>query len=448
MPAGLSPRKVAAMRRALAALPVALVVGALSAGSPQTAADTKSAFPLLQDFAGAVNVPGSPLWNELGVGWGRQDFSWNEIEPSQNQWRFDKYDAMVLGVHKWGCQILPILCYTASWAVAEGAPNTAGAARVRDWEDFVDTTVERYGKPPYNLRYFQVWNEPTRKAGFWRGATDDEFFQRVYLPAAKIIKRHGCHVVFGGWPCSDGTARLIELMDKFEAWRWTDIVDIHYYGLPSMVRLYDHYVKTGKCAGIWQTEIGWHPFEEYLPNLYCRTLYWGLKQGWEFRDQFKLFWYAFWGAGPVGPKCLTYPAQDGNRPSPTHGVRMNTLNAILGSSRLAAFDAYELSPPLPFTVDEDIQSSQGFTCGDKTVIAFQVDEKTQAEHSHLDLRLTCANRPSGAVRWSSTGQKKELPLQTQGNEVVVRVPLSDMQAGTARNWGREVRYVVGYVEIK
>lgn len=403
--------------------------------------------PWLRDFCGAVNVPGGGLWHELGVGWGRQDFSWGEIEPQQGVWRFEPYDNMVMSVHLQGQEILPMLGYTAPWAARSQGEGFGGPRDVADWEDFVETVVSRYSRPPFNLRYFQVWNEPTRKAGFWKGDSDEEFFERIYLPAARIIRRYGCQVVFGGWPCSDGVQRLCELLDRYEAWHWTDILDLHYYELQDMVTLYERYVRTGKCRGVWQTEVGYHPFEEYLPNLYCRTLYWGLTQGWEFADQFKLFWYAFWGAGPDADNCLTRPGAQGNEPSSTHGVRLKTLNRVLGDAQLAAFDAYSCDPPLPFSTDEETESSQGFRCGSRTVIAFQVSPHTQQAYGKLRLRIDLPAAPQRVTRWDSTGDQRPLAGDYGDGTLVVTVPLDDMLARTARNWGRRVDYAVGYVVV-
>ncbi len=426
-------------------LGLTLPTGCIAADGPS---DGVPSGPRLRDFAGAVNVPGAELWRTLSVGWGRQDFSWSEIEPAQDDWHFDKFDAMILGVHENGFELLPILCYTVGWAAPVDPETNCPVVSVPDWEDYVETVVGRYVKPPFNVRYFQVWNEPTRKAGFWKGRTDGEFFERIYVPAAKIIKRLGGQVVFGGWPCSDGIDAFTQLFEEYEAWRWTDILDIHYYGFGDMVRLHEMYVKTGKCRGVWQTEVGWHPFEEYLPNLYCRTLYWGLKQNWDFPDKFKLFWYAFWGPGPVANKCLTCPGPDGNVPSPTHGVRMRALSQVLGGGTLAAFDEYTIEPALPFTIDEETESSQGFRCGDKTVIAFQVSPETQAAHPALAIKLPTARRPRRVARYTSTGQMMTQPYDYADGVATVWVRISDMEAGTARNWGRRIKYVVGYVVIE
>lgn len=222
--------------------------------------------PCLPDFAGAVNPPGGPLWIKLGVGWGRQDFPWATIEPRNDEWHFDSTDRIVLEAHRWGLEILPILDYFVDWAVERPTEGTLTLRNVGDWEDFVEAVVARYSRSPFNLRYFQVWNEPTRKAGFWPGASDEEFFTDIYLPAARIIRRYGCRVVFGGWPCSDGVEKFAEMLEKHEAWRWTDILDIHYYSLNDMVTLYDRFVRTGRCRGIWQTEWAITPFRSI-----CRT---------------------------------------------------------------------------------------------------------------------------------------------------------------------------------
>lgn len=412
--------------------------------APACMAQTAS-LPRLTDFAGAVNPPGGPLWTELGVGWGRQDFSWNEIEPANDDWRFERYDSMVLNAHNAGCEILPILAYTAGWAGEEANPNVP---RLAEWEDFVDTVVSRYKAEPYNLKYFQVWNEPTIKAGFWKGDSDRDFFTKVYMPAARIIRRHGCKVVFGGWPCSNSIEQYMRLLDDCQAWQWTDILDVHYNGLGSMVTLWDRYVATGLCEGVWQTEVGWHPFEEYLPSLYCRALSWWLRKGPRSPDQVKLFWYAFWGAGPDSANCLTAPAPGGSAPTQTHGVRMRTLNNVLGGGDLRAFVGYSTVPQLPFTTGEEEPSSQGFRVGTRTVIAFQMSPE-QVAVGTLEVKVALEKAPSKAELWSSTGEVTALVAEDAGNgQWRLAVPLGGLKPGVARNWGRKVEFAIGYVMLE
>src|ERR1035438_6528923 len=159
-----------------------------------------------------------------------------------------------------------MLGYTAKWA-ATAAGGMGAAKDPADWTDYVEHVVARYSRPPFNLRYFQVWNEPTWKPlTFWKG-TGPEWIDEVYLPAARIIRRYGCRVVFGGWADVD-VKHLPDALDYHEAWRLTDIIDVHYSPIGVWQEVWDRYLKDGRGLGVWQTEIGFHEFPEYIPNLY------------------------------------------------------------------------------------------------------------------------------------------------------------------------------------
>jgi hypothetical protein len=80
---------------------------------------------------------------------------------------------------------------------------------VKDWEGFVERVVSFLSKPPYNLKYFQPWNEAEDQfTGFWYGGMD-EFMETIHLPAARIIRKHGGKVVYGGYPCSGSMQHLV-----------------------------------------------------------------------------------------------------------------------------------------------------------------------------------------------------------------------------------------------
>lgn len=76
-----------------------------------------------------------------------------------------------------------------------------------DWLTYVDAVVSHY-LPHFNLTHYQVWNEPTREAGFWHGVNNSAWVTQVYLPAAQRIRARGGKVVFGGWPASNSLAEL------------------------------------------------------------------------------------------------------------------------------------------------------------------------------------------------------------------------------------------------
>lgn len=353
----------------------------------------------------------------------------------------------MLGAHAQGVEVLPMLGYTAAWAATPDG-GLGPAKNVADWEDYVEHVVARYSRPPFNLRYFQVWNEPTwEPLTFWK-RTGPEWIDLVYLPAAKIIRRYGCRVVLGGWAGVD-YAHLFDALEYHEAWRWTDIIDVHYCGSTVWQEIYDRYLKDSKCRGAWQTELGFHPFPEYIANLYPRAMYWALGHGWtDDPDKYKLFWFASWGAGPDGPNCLTMPGDQGNNTLTAHGLRLLTLTQVFGDGQLSVFENYTTDPPLPPTLDEEQPTSLGFRVGGKLVITLILDADTLKANPSVE--LTLANlpaKPADVKLVGSTGQTRSLPFTFEEGKLTCPVPMSDLPCEVARNWGREWKVAVGYVLI-
>ena len=442
---------------------------------PAFAADLppRHPMPTLDMFQAADNPPGLGF-QKFGLGWGRQDFPWGGVEPERGKFDWAATDKLVYDAHAAGLEILPMLGYTAGWANARH-DGFAPPDNPADWEQFVEQTVARYSRPPFNLKYFQVWNEPTRKAGFWKGKSEEEWVDTIYLPAARIIRKYDCFVVFGGWPCSE-PERLDEFLTYHDAWRLTDIVDMHYFTMESWQAIYDKWIAPGKCRGIWQTEIGYLDFPNYYPNAYLRGLYWALTHDWRFADQYKLFWFAFWGAGPDAPRCLTGP--DGFISE--HGKRALVMQSLLGDGTLSAFTDYTLAPsgaapfpspplpkpdadrrsvglqgeggrgvrtPFPFTLNEDLPTSMAFFVrpANRLVMAFCLDPATQ--QAHPTLTLTLAKPAAGAARLVTvTGETT--PLTLAADKRTITVPVAGLASLTARNYGKDIRFAIGYVVIE
>src|SRR5208283_5081180 len=121
--------------------------------------------------------------------------------------------------------------------------------------------------------------------------------------------------------------------------------------------------------------------------LYPRALYWDLKHGWsEDPDRYKLFWFASWGNGPNGPKCLTMPGAAGTVLT-AHGQRLKALTQVLGDGRLQAVDEFTTDPPLPPALDEERPTALGFHVGPRTVIALIVDAETLKAHPTVVVTL-------------------------------------------------------------
>jgi len=403
----------------------------------------------LRDFAGVVYPPAPKHVRSFGVGWTRKDFSWNAIEPENDRWEWKKTDRLVLECHARGLEILPILAYTAKWAASKPGDGCSPPRNVEDWTDFVEHVVARYSAPPFRLRYYQVWNEPTKKAGFWHG-TNEEFIDRVYLPAAAVIRRHGGRVVFGGWPCSNSIDELDAVLRYRDAWAWTDIIDVHYNENRSWGRLWDEWVRPGKCLGLWQTEIGFNPFPNYLPNCYLRALHWALRRGWNQPEQYKMFWFAAWGAGKDAAKCLTGPVP-GNRAAPTeHGKRLAVLNQVLGGGDLSVWTGFTASPSFPPALQEEVPVVLGFRVGrDRRVVALLLDVEICRTNPRNVLTLEdVADAKSARVRLLTVlGEERPCPIARPSGKIRVEAPVGVLKAYRARGWGRPWDAVIAYLVV-
>ncbi len=406
--------------------------------------------PCLADFLGSVYAPPAELQGKLGLGMVRlsQESDWNAVEPAPGEWRFARLDQAVLDLHERGLEVLLMLGYTATWA--SSAPDGKGTAppkRVADWERYVETLVARYSRPPFNVKFFQPWNEPkwSTPTGFWTGS-GEQFVDSIHIPAARIIRRYGAKVVFGGWPINNA-GDLERVLNYHDCWRWVDVIDVHYYPTSVYQQLWEQYLSKGKCEGLWQSEIGFLDFPNYLPNAYLRILYWALGHDWDTAYKYRVCWYASWGAGPDGPKCLTKPGPDGAVLS-RHGLRQATLVDILGKGRLKPWKAFTSDLGLAFALDEEKPALFGFAVGEqRKVIALLLTPEVLQRHTTAHFSLSglppgCSMRLVDAV-----GKTYPVKARRQGEDFVVTVPLQVLEPAVARNYGKEFKVAPAYLVI-
>ena len=244
----------------------------------------------IQDLLGVNGSPNDHNLEKFHIKWVRADFSWKNVEKKKGVYDWEKYDKMISLAQKKGFTLLPIVGYTPIWG-GDGSQSSP-PADVKKWTDFINAMVNRYSKPPFNIQYYQIWNEPTRKAGFWKG-TDEQFINLIYLPAAKIIRNNGGKVVFGGWPISNNIKQLLKILNTSKAYKYTDIIAFHYRSSKAYDAVYDNFVKSGPVTGIWQTEIGYTDKPYFLLTEYSKILSWVIEHNWNESDQYKIFWYPF-----------------------------------------------------------------------------------------------------------------------------------------------------------
>jgi hypothetical protein len=103
-----------------------------------------------------------------GIGWIKQQFSWEEIEPRRKgEFDWAKYDAIVDLAERYGMEIVARLDRPPAWArpgnPLPGSPPDDPA----DYGDFVYAFVQHYRG---RIHFIQIWNEPNLSAewGFQR----------------------------------------------------------------------------------------------------------------------------------------------------------------------------------------------------------------------------------------------------------------------------------------
>ena len=486
-----------------AAVGVVLAVGAAEgAGEPW-------AGPSFREFSGTVQGnPAGPLWND-SLSWDRHDLSWGGCEPRQGEWNqeyLEDYGKRVLKHRKRSAYVLPILCYTAEWAydrsertlehqgtrwviqpradgrfnvtkltrtpeqtwketdrsVQNGSANWALAAEhVKDWESYVRRAVSFLRKAPYNVEYFQIWNEAWPTSGFWFGDMDT-YMTRVHLPAAKIIHELGGKVVYGGWPCCATLAEFVSLLDKHRAWDSVDVLDIHYFPVSGFQFLYDAARKRGYSRAIWQTEIGFTEDPGFVGNTYPRALHWALRHNWDRPDMYKIFMFAYWS--PDDPKAFGYHRTfySGEKLGP-HGQSLQTLGELLKGQALRAYGDVTSNPALVPQLSETQSSLEAFRIGKRIVVAVHLWQGSKDDSVHLDSGLPGIAiqlpkvKPSDVrmvERCSLTGERVDLTngVKVLGPGLSVAVPIREAEASPVQNWlaqtGPQVRTFFVAFELK
>lgn len=484
------------------------------AGTDDPAADLAPVSPF-REFAGTCQGgPNIPHLYDL-VGWDRADLYWSKLEPKPGQWNqqeLQKWGDRVLEMQSKGVKLLPILCYNTSWSwdraehtydyggervhvkpldngeflvekfrrvkgawtlqsSKEERPNDhwpLAAENEAAWQGYVRHTVEFLRHPPYNIKYFQVWNEAYPTSDFWGHGDVDTYMQRVHLPAARIIHELGGKVVYGGWPCCGSIQDYVAALDRNQAWKSIDVLDIHYFPLAAFEYLNHAARKRGyDSIGLWQTEIGFSQDPEFIGNSYPRFFSWCLSHNWSYPDRYRLF--LFCASAPNDPKAFAYGRAlvQGGKLS-AHGLSLRTLNEVFNASKIENYFQVQTVPPLKSEINENCSSLEAFKVGGKKiVVAVHLVQNNDAkiftdwngdldtmhldfDHPTIEIELP-EIKPEAVVsaqRVDMAGQRQSLEIQsrTSGN-IKFQVPIRDAANSPAHTWFNHSNVVTFLVEI-
>ncbi|MFL9867938.1 hypothetical protein PQR67_27505 [Paraburkholderia fungorum] len=288
------------------------------------------------------------MWRAMGISWGRDSVGPGQRDGPQDVMRIDKTSSAfdsdlppaLIANDRNGIGSLLQLGYTPTWNASVPGDGNSAPVDVEVWERYVEAVVRTYSAPPYNLRYFQIWNEAAGRlsgglaqATFWHGADAagnvksakpyeramQDYVERIHIPAARIIRRYHAYVVYGGWPDQGG-------LDNFRTWLeyrspvlkermldWVDYIDTHYLPVADLDSLYQQYVRNGPARGIWQTEIGdaYMKDPHYLPRYFFDFAVWALDRNWDHANKYLSMIYHWDGYEPFrlthrGPPRRTY----------------------------------------------------------------------------------------------------------------------------------------------
>src|SRR5262249_54645334 len=109
-----------------------------------------------------------------GIKWGRQDFTWRQIERRKGEYQWTGYDRLVEKCHQSGLLLLGNLAYNPEFY------DLKGDEAVEAYAAFARAAVKRYaGK----VDYWQIWNEPN--LGYLKG--DVDHYAKLLSAAGKAI---------------------------------------------------------------------------------------------------------------------------------------------------------------------------------------------------------------------------------------------------------------------
>ena len=155
----------------------------------------------------------------LGVRHLRTAVSWADyLRPEGERW----YDWLFAAFRRSGLEILPDFLYTPP-SLGRIPYSSAPPVRLRDFADFVDLAITRYGDC---FDYVELWNEPTNYVEWDRASDPDWSLLGEMLGAAAYWARErGKKTVLGGLNPVD--VKFLVQMERSGALRHFDVVGLH-----------------------------------------------------------------------------------------------------------------------------------------------------------------------------------------------------------------------------
>jgi hypothetical protein len=128
----------------------------------------------------------------------RNALQWKDVEAVKGQRNWDAgLDADLLNARQNGQQVILIVHGTPTWArtLPTSTCSPIQPAQLTAFADFMRDAVNRYSRAPYNVRHWEIWNEPDAPAGpginqpygCWGDPSDPYSGGRAYADVLKAV---------------------------------------------------------------------------------------------------------------------------------------------------------------------------------------------------------------------------------------------------------------------
>jgi hypothetical protein len=175
-----------------------------------------------------------------GAGMVRVYLTWSDLEPNMvppSKYNWAAYDEKFKSLSSKGLVPITLIDGCPGWACS----RTSGPIRVErvaDFVEFMGALAERYGKPPYNAHFWELWNEPDATAGIYNWGTHGDRYAAMLAairprvkaadPAAQLVLGG---IAFDGFKDEGGAfyRRFVDDVLDAGGGKYLDAFNFHYY---------------------------------------------------------------------------------------------------------------------------------------------------------------------------------------------------------------------------
>jgi len=244
----------------------------------------------------------------LGVSWARLDISWADVEQTQGQYTFTKFDPFMQQLAQTGINPLVILDYQNPLYDSGYTPyDTAGYTAFANYSKAV---LNHYGS---QIKFVEVWNEPNggwfdsgpckqMLAGQTRAEQTPSCYEQLLQYTYQAVKSIRPDVTVVGGVLYQVDATYLEAVFKAGGLQYMDVISDHPYSsspeagavdqqeisLENLIKQYNN----GNPKPIWITEVGWQSSstdQQTQADYLVRSAVLALSAGVQ-----KYFWYDFY----------------------------------------------------------------------------------------------------------------------------------------------------------